>query len=238
MLRFAEGEVTRLRRELKLLLAPEAADRLCKQLSSELQGLLPSGTWVTSVYFDRPDFALARRALLTPDNCLKVRTKEYAPDLGASGRARLVLEVKRERRGVTHKRRVWLLREELERAVRQRPGPSLPLVAMGHLSPVAAVTYERHVYQAFGHWRVTVDRQVAFHPVTRELAFSPERLTPERLGRPNSVDERVVVEVKHLGPPLPPWLVALTLGKGAPYSKFAEAVRKLHGLADMPDAKR
>ena len=53
MLTFAEGAVTKLRREFKLVLEPEAARRLCQQLSCELGGVLPPPTRITSVYFDR-----------------------------------------------------------------------------------------------------------------------------------------------------------------------------------------
>jgi len=230
MLSFAEGEVTRLRREFKLVLEARTAAALCTRLSLELEGLWPSPTRIVSVYFDRPGQPLAARAMRTPGDCLKVRTKEYSPDLGASGAARVVLEVKRERRGLTRKRRVWVPRSELGRAL--HGGASLlPLIVGGSLGPVLAVTYTRHVYQSSCAWRVTVDRDIRYHRIVAEQALSQFPLTAERLAPAQWVEPRVVVEVKHLGHALPEWLAALQAGGATAYSKFAEGMTKLHTFA-------
>lgn len=231
MLSFAEGEVTKLRREFKLVLDTEALAELCARLSAELGGYLPPPTRIVSVYFDKPGYPLTRRAVLTPEDCLKVRTKEYSPDLGAAGVERVVLEVKRERHGLTQKRRVWVPRTQLQSVIHRSAG-LLPLIAGGRLLPVLAVTYRRHVYQATQAWRVTVDRDIGFHPVTPQLALAPETLTAERLGPAVFTDRRVVVEVKHLGQELPAWLAALNPGGVKPaYSKFAEGMARVHILA-------
>ncbi|TSC31930.1 VTC domain-containing protein [Corallococcus sp. Z5C101001] len=230
MISFAEGEVTKLRREFKRVLEGPEAKGVCTRLSQELGGYLPPPTRIVSVYFDKEGFPLAERAVLTPDNCIKVRTKEYSPDVGAAGRERVVLEVKRERSGLTQKRRVWVPRAELSRAL--HGGVSLlPLIAGGSLSPVLAVTYRRHVYQVSRTWRVTVDRDIGFHEVSPELALAPTALTVERLGLPAFEDARVVVEVKHLGAELPEWLAALNPGGTTAYSKFAEGMARVHGFA-------
>ncbi|WP_426750823.1 VTC domain-containing protein [Myxococcus sp. Y35] len=230
MLSFAEGEVTKLRREFKLVLEAQTAVALSTRLSLELEGHLPPPTRIVSVYFDRPGSPLAARALRTPDDCLKVRTKEYSPDLGASGAARVVLEVKRERRGLTQKRRVWVPRSELGRVL--RGGASLlPLIAGGSLGPVLAVTYTRHVYQSSHAWRVTVDRDIRYHRIAPEQALSQLPLTVERLQPAFWREPRVVVEVKHLGHELPEWLAALNPGGAPAYSKFAEGMSKAHAFA-------
>ena len=226
-IRFAEGEVTKLRREFKLILGLPEALALCSRLSSSLGGVLSPPTRITSVYFDKPGYPLTTRALCTPHDCLKVRTKEYSPDIGAGGAERVVLEVKRERRGVTQKRRVWVPRHELSGVMRGGTR-LLPLIAGGSLRPVLAVTYRRHVYQCSQDWRVTVDRDIGFYPVTAELALGEHTLDAQRLGEPLQVDERVVVEVKHLGAQLPEWLVALNPGVRPTYSKFAEGMARVH----------
>lgn len=231
MLSFAEGEVTKLRREFKLVLEEEAALVLCGRLSRELGGHLPPPTRIVSVYFDRPGCPLASRALRTPDDCLKVRTKEYSPDLGAGGVQRVVLEVKRERHGLTQKRRVWVPRADLGRVLRGGGASLVPLFAGGSLVPVLAVTYKRHVYQATQAWRVTVDRDIGFHTITPELALSQLALTAERLGTPHSSDRRLVVEVKHLGHELPEWLASLNPGGAPAYSKFAEGMARVYAFA-------
>jgi VTC domain-containing protein len=230
MLSFAEGEVTKLRREFKLVLDAEALADLCARLSAELGGYLPAPTRIVSVYFDKPGYPLTMRALHTPEDCLKVRTKEYSPDLGAGSVERVVMEVKRERHGVTQKRRVWVPRTHLQSVIRGSAG-LLPLIAGGRLQPVVAVTYWRHVYQATQAWRVTVDRAISFHPVTPQLALSERTLTVERLGPPLCTDRRVVVEVKHLGEELPAWLAALRPGGRPAYSKFAEGMARVHAFA-------
>jgi hypothetical protein len=231
MLSFAEGAVTKLRREFKLILDTEALAELCARLSAELGGYLPPPTRIVSVYFDKPGLPLAQRAVLTPEDCLKVRTKEYSPDLGADGVQRVVLEVKRERNGVTQKRRVWVPRTQLQGVIHQSAG-LLPLIAGGRLVPVLGVTYRRHVYQATQAWRVTVDRDIGFHRVTPHLALSAQTLTAERLGPPLLMDRRMVVEVKHLGEELPAWLAALHPGsRKSAYSKFAEGMARVHTFA-------
>ncbi|HEX8436636.1 VTC domain-containing protein [Archangium sp.] len=227
MLQFAEGEVTKLRREFKLVLRTEEALVLCARLSVALGGYLPPPTRITSVYFDKPGYPLTRRSLDTPNDCLKVRTKEYSPDLGAGGEQRVVLEVKRERNGVTQKRRVWVPRAQLGQVL-EGGTRLLPLIAGGSLLPTLAVTYRRHVYQCSQTWRVTVDRDIGFHRVTPELALGPTTLSAERLGEPLALDERVVVEVKHLGEELPEWLAALNPGRKPAYSKFAEGMARVH----------
>jgi VTC domain len=230
MISFAEGEVTKLRREFKLVLSPEDAQVLSERLSLELGGRLPAPTRITSVYFDRPGQPLTMRALRTPHDCLKVRTKEYSPDLGAYGVHRVVLEVKRERNGVTQKRRVWVPRSELRNVMHGRVG-LLPLIAGGSLSPTLAVTYRRTVYQSSDSWRVTVDRDISYHRITPELALSEHMLCAERLPAPVTRDPRVVLEVKHLGRSLPEWVRELGQRSAEGYSKFAVGMAQLHACA-------
>jgi hypothetical protein len=230
MISFAEGEVTKLRREFKLVLGTQEAEELCARLSWELGGLLPAPTRITSVYFDRPGQPLTLRALRTPHDCLKVRTKEYSPDVGAGGVRRVVLEVKRERNGITQKRRVWVPRAQLRNVMRGGVG-LLPLIAGGSLHPTLAVTYRRNVYQSSDAWRVTVDRDIAYHRVTPEQALSEHTLCAEALEPPILREQRVVLEVKHLGRSLPEWVQALSRGATGGYSKFAVGMAQLQFCA-------
>src|SRR5690606_20772023 len=133
-----------------------------------LQGPPPHATGVGSVYLDRPDRALSRRVPSHPRDCLKLRTKEYPPRLAGHAGARVVLEAKRERRGITSKRRVWLPRSRLVAGEGGERRGLAGRLSRGVLEPVLAVSYDRWVYQPDAHWRVTMDRDVAFHPVCRE----------------------------------------------------------------------
>lgn len=222
---FAEGAVTRLRREFKLVVSQEEAEGICSRLHQEL-GAPPCATQITSIYFDRPGLPLARRAQRTPEDCLKIRTKEYAPDLCGGELSRVVFEVKRERNGLTQKRRQWLPRSELGELLSRRRNV-LSGVDAGEMKPVLAVTYLREVFQRDAAWRITVDRDIRYHAVDRAVALGSQKVSVERLGRPLGSEPRVVIEVKHLGAELPSWVESLRVGRGTHFSKFAEGVARL-----------
>jgi hypothetical protein len=225
-LRFAEGKVTHLRREFKILLDGDTVRSLESALCHELCTERPDATAITSVYFDGPQGGLFQRATQTPHDTLKIRTKEYFPDLGVCGHARVVLEAKRERNGLTRKRRVWMPRDNLSGVVRSHGG-ILPLITRGSIVPVLAVTYRRLVYQRSEAWRVTFDTDVAFHPVNSRLALGTEPLRRELLDAPVAHEPRVVVEVKHMGAELPEWLMRLSACQSHAYSKFATGMGML-----------
>lgn len=223
---FAEGAVTRLRREFKLVVSQREAAEVCARLHQEL-GAPPCATQITSIYFDRPGLPLARRAQTSPDDCLKIRTKEYAPDLSGGELPRVVFEVKRERNGLTRKRRVWLPRTELHEVLAPRRNVVSELPEDGAMIPVVAVTYVREVYQRSAAWRITVDRDIRYHAVDPAVALGSQKVSVERLGPTLGCEPRVVIEVKHLGAELPSWVESLRAGRGTHFSKFAEGVARL-----------
>ncbi len=213
MVPFAEGRITRLRRELKLLLPADAAERLARRLEEEAT---PHATSVAAVYFDTPDGRLARRAATTPGECTKVRAKAYDPDRGpAPGRA--VLEVKRERDGTVLKDRLWVPRADVRAALASFAPPSL-----GALAPVVATSYARRVFQPSPAWRVTLDDRVAFHPASWDLVAAPS--WHAALCPPFAADPRTVVELKFVEGRLPAWLAAIAAAAAVPFSKFAQAM--------------
>lgn len=218
MLPFAEGPVTRLRREVKALVGGEEAAEIARRLVATGGGRLVE-TRVACVYFDAPGAPLARRARATPDDCVKVRVKSYHPDRsGASGE--LVLEVKRERGGLTGKERRRLCRHEvggaLEGLVTPSPGP---------LAPCVATSYRRLVFQRAEGWRLTLDHDLAAYGAGWAL-FEPGAVWPAALGAPAHLERRVVLELK-LGAERPPaWLEALAAARAEPFSKFTEALAR------------
>ena len=226
---FAEGRITKLRREAKLALAPADAAGLRARLAAEVGA--PAVSRVVSVYFDGPGWPLAARAAAAPHDTVKLRFKEYFPDRGGSGSDRVVLELKREANGVTRKERVWVSREGLTAALRD-PGVAALRAWIGEspLVPAVAVSYEREVYQGEETWRVTVDSGVEFFRVDARLALSTEPLRRELLGDPAGREERTIVEVKHLDAHLPSWIAAY--GGACGYSKFAQAMRCVHGVGE------
>ena len=132
---FAEGDVTQLRREFKLVLSAGPAQSVRTRLLAEV-GEPPPTTAIISVYFDRPGLPLTVRARATPEDCLKLRTKEYFPDRSGH-RNHVVLEAKRERNGLTRKHRVWVPRASLAEALRSGDGLPPGTIDQGSLHPGA-----------------------------------------------------------------------------------------------------
>ncbi|HYR19667.1 MAG TPA: VTC domain-containing protein [Myxococcales bacterium] len=226
---FAEGRITKLRREAKLALALPEAAALRARLAAEVGA--PAVSRIVSVYFDGPGWPLAARAAAAPHDTVKLRFKEYFPDRGRSGGGRVVLELKREAGGVTRKERLWVPRDRLEAVLRDPEDPALR-AWMGDcpLVPAVAVSYEREVYQGDETWRVTVDSGVEFFRIDPRLALSAEPLRRELLGEPAGREDRTIVELKHLESHLPSWLAAHGGARG--YSKFAQAMRCVHGVGE------
>lgn len=223
MVPFAEGDITRLRRELKLLLPSAESERLAGELAERT---LPVESRIVTVYFDTPDAALARRALEAPGDCVKLRAKAYAPDRsGLPGRA--VLEVKRERGGVTSKQRAWLPREEVRRAIERELAP-----AFGALAPAVATSFRRRVFQLCGAWRVTIDEGLAFHAADWRLFERGAPPWAAALPAPFGGEPRAVVELKHGPEGLPEWLAPLAT-RAEPYSKFVAALADVSGSRSL-----
>ena len=85
--------------------------------------------------------------------------------------------------------------------------------------------------------RLTIDTGVEFFRVEPRLALSSAPLRRELLGEPAGREERTIVEVKyldgpvkHLDGPVPAW--ARSSGGARRYSKFAEAMRQVHGVGE------
>lgn len=213
---FADGGITRIRRETKILLEPREAGRIADLLAAEAA---PYECRVACVYFDSPDGKLARRAGASPDDCVKIRTRSYDPDLGRPP-GRLVLDVKRERGGITTKDRVWVAPEDVPGEVRRRLVPMF-----GALAPSVASSYRRRVFQPSPEWRATLDDALRFHAADWSL-FAPGSLPAYATLPPPFAQERLVVlELKHAPGALPEWLAAMGRALATPYSKFATGSR-------------
>jgi hypothetical protein len=224
-LAFAEGVITNLRRERKVLLAPEEGDAIWERIHRELRGVPYGPTGVTTVYFDRPGFPLARRAIAMSADCLKVRVKEYLPDREGD-RTRVVLEAKRERASLTTKERIWMPRSWV-RAALAGAGPIGLSVKDPRLAPVVAVQYQRLVFQTVESWRVTLDRGVTFHEVSWDALAADDRPAATRLGPRCGAEAAVVLELKYVGDDVPQWLGALVEDRARPFSKFVRAMARL-----------
>jgi hypothetical protein len=214
---FAENgiTITSLRREVKILLDPGEADPVAGALARLNR---PLESQVVAVYFDSPDRALARRAASSPDDCVKVRTKSYQPDRSAEP-GRVVLEVKREREGITSKERIWLPPADVRDAVANSLAPTF-----GALAPAVATSYRRRVYQTTPHWRVTIDDELTFHQATWALFADDAPPWHGALGPALGAEPGGGLELKFGPDGMPRWLANLGWTRGTTYSKFTAAV--------------
>jgi hypothetical protein len=220
-----EGGITHVRREARLLVDPAEAAAVAARLARELALAPAVPTAVTTVYFDGPGLPLARRALVSPTDSIRVRVKEYLPSRAPPGS--VVLDVKRERGAMTTKDRRWISRSKVRSAVAGEGQRGLPPVPELQLAPVAVAAYERRVYQRGDSWRVTVDHGLSFHRASWDLLGEDAPPLRSLLGAPEASVETVVLEVKYLGTDLPEWVGALVL-RAQPYSKFVDAMSRLH----------
>ena len=214
----AEGGITCLRRETKLLVDPDEAEQLAAALC---RIAIAQESRIVAVYFDSRGETLARRASEWPNDCVKVRAKSYDPDRSVV-RGRVVLEVKRERGGgVTSKERVWLAPAEVPATIARSLAP-----VFGMLAPTVATAYRRRVFQCSASWRVTIDDDLDFHAASWSLFEAGA--APWHGGLPPAFrsEPRTVVELKHTPNGLPTWLALLGRLRATPYSKFAAATAR------------
>jgi hypothetical protein len=209
---FADGGITRIRRETKILLEPDEAGRIADLLAAEAT---PYECRVACVYLDTPDGKLARRARASPEDCVKIRTRTYDPDLGREP-GRVALDVKRERGGLTSKDRLWVAPEEVAEKVRRWLVPTF-----GALAPSVASSYRRRVFQSSPDWRATLDDELSFHPADWSLFAPGNRPSPASLPPAFASERLVVLELKHAPGTLPEWLDGIGRALARPYSKFA-----------------
>lgn len=190
---------------------------------------------VRTLYFDRPDGSLAKKAVDDPFHCTKVRAREY---IGGSS---VWFEVKTRRGRWTRKSRLHLERSEAARLLAGNPDASVPrvasgeeeaearrflrAVARGELVPVGIVTALRQTFTVKNpQVRITLDRDIAYFRPPAEPFGLPEGNSPgDLLLR----EHEPVLEVKH-GGNLPVWCEELIAGlRNTTYSKFRNLVQSL-----------
>jgi len=194
---------------------------------------------VLTLYFDRPDGSLARRALEHPLRCTKVRTRQYPEDPS------IWFEVKTRRGCWTRKSRLQLSRSEAAALLRGLTpaemdafGPlhgsdddeaearcHLRELAEGGLLPVGAVhAFRRTFLVRADQVRITLDQGISYYrpcedPTSLDGATAPGLLL--------QTESSLVLEVKYAGA-LPDWGRELVSGlRRSSYSKFRNLVLSL-----------
>jgi hypothetical protein len=226
----AAEDLSRDRVELKYLVLPKEVEGLLGELGT----LPPGGSFraqecrITTVYLDRPDGALARRALEGWGPSVKVRLREYFPIEGTEGSAFVWIEVK-EREGRTSRKTRFPLHKALVApffrgqadAARILDGsdPVGPrerviegvrrvreIARGGPLLPAGATSYRRWAVEG-GHprARLTVDREITYHLGEIDLYEERRELDREALGPVAVEHPGGVAELKYRGLEIPLW---------------------------------
>ena len=222
----ASETLTQARYEHKLLLGEEEALALEIAVADRLAlKLFPCGeaTRIVTLYLDRRDGLLTRHALENRGAHLRVRVKGFfaatEPPQTTPG---LAVEVKRRRRGLTRKERIWCVPAELPDVLAGRGDGNARHLRLDRIAPgarpVCLIGYERRVYEdPAATLRVTIDRRLGWAPAGgAEVALLATGLPP---AVPPAPEAPVVAEIKHLGP-LPGWIAGTAGRADARFSKL------------------
>jgi hypothetical protein len=250
-----EDALVRRRRELKYLLPQADSEDLVERLQNEGPYDQRDGR-VTTVYFDRPDREFTRRAFRTPAANVKIRLREYLTPEGLPVSPFIWIEVK-EREGATTRKLRFQLHKRLvdpfleggiePAAILGSQGSSVAAsevveaalqiraLARGPLVAVGAVCYRRMSFDSREpRARMTVDREISYHPPPLTLYGRNESLSRDTMGPPARVESGVVVEVKHREDRVPAWCGASLRGfRPVEYSKFMVLARLSYSEASV-----
>ncbi len=226
-------DLSRSRVEMKYGVAAEDVPALLQRIPADER----EDYDVRTLYFDRPDGSLARRALEDPFHCTKVRIREYAD------RSPWVwFEVKTREGRWTRKSRLQLGRDDAARCLAGLDGPFgrfpgepgqddadarlyLNEARSGHLVALGAVHSTRRSFLLKKSLvRITLDLEIAYHRAAASpFAGEASVMSGPLLRR----EEEPVLELKHVGC-VPRSCLALVDGlRPSNYSKFRNLVRCL-----------
>lgn len=234
--RRAHSELARRRIETQYLIPPDDLYELAARLPTADLDAYP----VTTVYLDRADGGLSRRAVESPADCVKLRVRRYCredPHVWVEVKARTSAWIEKQRFAVPAGRWPLLLTGEQDERLMLRPCPCPPCVAESKMAfhrfrqtadrglvTVGVVRGRRQTFR-FGDLplRMTLDLGLQYFPAPEirrggEAAFEPA-------APPVFEEPQAVLEVKRFGLP-PEWMDGLLAGFSArPYSKFRTLLR-------------
>lgn len=165
------------RYEIKYLLTPEQMERIKERMASHMVGDVHGRNTIFSLYYDTPDFLLARRSMEKPVYKEKLRLRSYgvpAPD------TEVFVEIKKKYRGVVYKRRIsmekeasdrYLLKGEKVQDTQISREIDFLLRRYGNMAPSILLSYEREAYyEKDNHeFRVTFDENVLWRDKDMDL---------------------------------------------------------------------
>ena len=219
------------RYELKYMLTPARKQRVLEAMAPYMKPDAYGRTTIRNIYFDTPNYRLARQSLERPEYKEKLRIRSYEK---AGAFSRVFVELKKKYDGIVYKRRIalpeweamdWLcgalpcLKEE--QIVREI---DYFLSFYGSLEPAVFLAYEREAYFAVdgSDLRVTFDESI----LGRREALSLRR---DVWGVPLLRQGETLMEIKCSGG-IPVWLAAVLSEQGifkTSFSKYGSAYQTM-----------
>lgn len=218
------------RYELKYLLTLRQKEAVLKAMGAHMEPDKYGKTTIRNLYFDTPNYLLARRSLDKPVYKEKLRLRSY----GRSGPDSTVfVELKKKYKHVVYKRRIsmpereamdWLAGRTADPRHTQISGEvAYALAYYGDLRPVVYLSYEREAYFAKedSGFRITFDENI----LCRQSELS---LGAQVYGLPVLPEDRVLMEIKCAGG-IPLWLTRVLTQERiykTSFSKYGTAYEK------------
>ena len=195
------------RYEVKYMLTKEQFETVVKKMSDHMVPDEWGNSTILSLYFDTPDYLLARRSAEHPEYKEKLRLRSYGV---AKGDTKVFIELKKKYDGVVYKRRIGMKETEaMDYLLRDRKVLNNQIEAeIDHtkerykgIKPRGLLSYEREAFYAKDdhEFRVTFDRNILW----REDNVN---LTSGVYGESLLKDGQVLMEVK-AGGAIPLWFV-------------------------------
>ncbi|MCM1112773.1 MAG: polyphosphate polymerase domain-containing protein [Muribaculum sp.] len=224
------------RYELKYLVTQEQKARLLAAMEPYMAPDEYGRSSICNLYFDTPDYTLARRSLERPVYKEKMRLRSYGR---ADRESSVFLELKKKYKGVVYKRRIRIReREAMEYLMAGKPLPKKGQIAeeidyfkemYRGLAPVVYLSYEREAFygKQDRDLRITFDESILWRQ--QELS-----LCAGIYGTPILEPQTALMEIK-IASAMPLWLCALLTENGifkTSFSKYGRAYEQIWAMEE------
>ena len=197
------------RYEIKYLLTKEQVRLVKERMAQYMMADIHGRNTIFSLYYDTPDFLLARRSMEKPIYKEKLRLRSYGiakPD------TEVFVEIKKKYKGIVYKRRISMTKEASDRYLLKGEQVQDSQISReidffmkryGNLAPRVLLSYEREAYYAKDNheFRVTFDENILWRSedIDLENGVYGESILPE---------DRALMEVK-TADAIPLWFVEI-----------------------------
>ncbi|MGI6008877.1 MAG: polyphosphate polymerase domain-containing protein [Methanomethylophilus sp.] len=216
--------------EMKYIMSPAQKQAVMDAIEGKMLLDGYGRTEIRNIYYDTPDFLLARRSIEKPLYKEKLRTRCYGqPEPGG----KVFVELKKKYEGVVYKRRLALPIEETEAWLdRRESGPDSQIGKevdymfryYPQLGPRMYLSYEREAYYPADpntDLRITLDERITARLDDLHLMSKPSGT--------ELIPDGTLMEIK-TGTAVPLWLAHVMSENHifrAPFSKYGNAYKKL-----------